>query len=266
MDSGKSGIDRIAQSFASCKRSAALMPYMMGGFPDIETSASIGRAYVEAGADLIELGVPYSDPLADGPVIQAAGLSALEAGTTVGKVLEVAAGLAKKVPVMLMTYANTVYAYGPSKLIKKLEADRIAGLIIPDQPAEECEELLQLCDNSGVALIQLVAPTTTDERMELIGQMARGFIYLVSVVGVTGERATLSHDLGSLVGRVREYTDLPVSVGFGIGTPEQAADVAKLADGVIIGSRLVREISDSASAGEAVELSSRLMREFAAAL
>ncbi len=260
------GVDRIAEAFANCEHGAALMPYMMGGYPDIETSALIGEAYIEGGADLIEFGIPYSDPLADGPVIQAAGQSALAAGATVERTLKVATGLAEKLPVMLMTYTNAIRAYGFAEIAERLAGDRVAGLIVPDLPAEECGELLGLCDDAGIALIQFVAPTTTNERMELIGKVARGFIYLISVTGVTGERASVSSGLGSLVDRVRQHTDLPVSVGFGIGTPEQAADVAKVADGVIIGSRLVREITDSTSSNEAIESSKNLVSGFAGAL
>ncbi len=258
--------DRIATAFTGCGKSAALMPYMMGGFPDMETSAKIGNAYVEGGADLIEFGIPYSDPLADGPVIQLAGQKALSAGATVNGALEVAAELAGRVPVMIMAYANTVHAYGLESLTERLASDRVAGLIVPDQPAEECGELLQLCDKAGIALIQFVAPTTTDERLKRIGVIARGFIYLVSLVGVTGERAGFSHDLGALVERVREHTELPVSIGFGIGTPEQAAQAADIADGVIIGSRLVRAVEEAASVNQAVRSSGKLVSEFAAAL
>ncbi len=236
-----SGVDAIAASFAGDGRRAALMPYMMGGFPDMETSRRIGEAYVDAGADLIELGVPFSDPLADGPVIHAAGTAALRAGATTHEVLAVGRALSERVPVVAMVYANLVIARGLERFADDLAAHGIAGLIVPDLPLEESDGVGEACAAAGVALVPLVAPTTPDERMARIGARARGFVYAVSVTGTTGERASPSESFGAIVERAKAATTVPVALGFGIGTPEQAREAADAgADGVIVGSRLVR--------------------------
>ena len=181
--SGRSlpGTERIAAAFADSGKRAAFMPYLMGGFPDLATSCGIGEAYAASGADLVELGVPFSDPLADGPVIQAAGTAALEAGATVEDVLRVGGVLAGSVPVIVMAYANLVLARGTEVFARDLAASEISGLIVPDLPMEEAPALLAACDAEGVALVPLVAPTTTDERLAEIGPRARGFLYTVSV-------------------------------------------------------------------------------------
>ncbi len=222
------------------------MPYLMGGFPDLERSLAIGRACVAAGADLLELGVPFSDPLADGPVIHAAGTAALKAGATLDGVLEVAAELGRGgIPVVLMCYSNMILSRGLERFADQLAAVDAAGLIVPDLPLEEAADALQACDDRGLALVPLVAPTTPDERLERIGGQARGFVYAVSLVGTTGERASLADALPAFIDRVRARTDTPVAVGFGIGTPEQATAAADArADGVIIGTRLVRAARD----------------------
>ncbi len=262
-----SGTDRIAEAFARARaegRRAALMPYLMGGFPDLEASRRIGLAYVNAGADLIELGVPFSDPLADGPVVHQAGTVALQAGATVEGVLDVGAVLAREVPVVAMCYANPIFARGAERFLDSLAARSISGLIVPDLPGEEGDELRSICDSHGVALVPLIAPTTTEERLARIGAEARGFVYAVSVTGTTGERANLAEALTELVGRAASNTEVPVAVGFGIGTPEQvraAADAG--ADGVIIGSRLVRAAGQEQDPVAATE---ELVRSFAAAL
>jgi tryptophan synthase alpha chain len=246
------GIARIAAAFAASGKSAALMPYLMGGFPDLPTSRAIGEAYVDAGADLIELGVPYSDPLADGPVIQAAGSAALRAGATVGGVLGVCEALAPRVPVALMCYSNLVVARGLERFAADLAERGACGLIVPDLPLEEAPVVLAACDAVGIALVPLVAPTTPDERLELIGARARGFLYTVSVTGTTGERAGLGA-IGPVIERARAHTEVPVAVGFGIGTPEQAAGAARAgAQGVIVGTRLVREATEAADPVAAV--------------
>jgi tryptophan synthase alpha chain len=258
-----SGVERIADAFADSGKRAAFMPYLMGGFPDLATSRGIGEAYAAAGADLIELGVPFSDPLADGPVIQAAGTAALDAGATVEDVLRVGGALAASVPVVAMAYANLVLAPGPEAFARDLAASGISGLIVPDLPMEEAPALLAACDAEGVALVPLVAPTTTEERLAEIGARARGFLYTVSVTGTTGERDALD-GLAAVLARVRAYADVPVAVGFGIATPEQAAAAAAAgADGVIVGSRLVRAAAEADDAPAAV---ARLVGEFAAAL
>ena len=240
------------------------MPYLMGGFPDLEASLRIGRAYAERGADLVELGVPFSDPLADGPVIHAAGTAALEAGATVAGVIEVARGLAVEVPVVVMCYANQILARGLERFLDMLSGASVSGLIVPDLPLEESEAALEAADARGLALVPLAAPTTPEARLERIGARARGFLYLVSLTGTTGERSSIERSLPALIERVRTHTEVPVAVGFGIGTPEQAQSVAEAgADGVIIGSRLVRAAAD---AEEPAEAAGALVGEFADAL
>ncbi len=241
-----SGVERIASAFASRKRRAALMPYLMGGFPTLAQSARIGEAYVRAGVELIELGMPYSDPLADGPVIHAAGTHALARGATVSGVLEVARALSASVPVVLMCYANMVFAPGAEAFVERLAVTGACGLIVPDLPVGEAPEVLEACDAHGLALVPLVAPTTTPERLALIGEQARGFLYTVSVVGTTGEREALSDRFAEIVARAKASTEVPVALGFGIGTPEQARMAADAgADGVIVGTRLVRAVSEA---------------------
>jgi tryptophan synthase alpha chain len=243
------GTDRIADAFASHGRRAALMPYLMGGYPDLDTSRAAGLAASDAGADLIELGVPFSDPLADGPVIHAAGTEALAAGATPHGVLRVCEALAERLPVVLMVYANLVLAGGAERFAARAAAAGAAGLIVPDLPHDEAGELRAACDAEGLALVPLVAPTTPDERLELIGRDARGFVYAVSLTGTTGERDALPPGLTEMVGRVRAHTSLPVAVGFGIATSEQARAVAEVADGVIVGSRLVRAVREGGAVG-----------------
>ncbi len=246
-----SGAERLAAAFDPEDRRAALMPYLMGGFPDLATSEAVGRAYVQAGADVLELGVPYSDPLADGPVVHAAGGAALRAGARLDGVLEVGGALAKDVPVVLMCYANIVYARGLEAFAGALAEQHIAGLIVPDLPLEEAPAALAACDEAGVALVPLVAPSTPDERLAAIGEGARGFVYTVSVAGTTGERAAFGDGLDAVLDRVRRHTHVPVALGFGISTPEHARAAADAgADGVIVGSRLVREVAEAVDHGQ----------------
>jgi tryptophan synthase alpha chain len=258
------GRQRIAAAFADAKGRAALMPYLMGGFPTMEESLRIGEAYADGGADLIELGVPFSDPLADGPVIHAAGTEALRAGATVAGVLEVCSALSQRVPIVLMLYANLVLARGPEAFAAALVDAGASGLIVPDLPMEESGPLLAACDAAGIALVPLVAPTTPDDRLAAIGARARGFVYTVSVVGTTGERAALSDTFGSVITRTKAHTDVPVALGFGIGSPAQALQAAEAgADGVIVGSRLVRAAGESDDPAGAVR---ELVGGFSAAL
>jgi tryptophan synthase alpha chain len=248
------GADRIAAAFdasGSSGKRAAFMPYLMGGFPDLEASAAIGAAYADGGADLVELGVPFSDPLADGPVIQAAGTAALATGATVDGVLGVAERLAARLPVVVMCYSNLVLARGADAFAGALSASGVSGLIVPDLPFEESAAILEACGAAGVALVPLVAPTTPDNRLERIGRQAQGFLYTVSVTGTTGERGAL--DIESVVARAKAHAGVPVALGFGIGTPEQAAAAAAAgADGVIVGSRLVRAAAEADDPAPAV--------------
>jgi tryptophan synthase alpha chain len=261
------GIERIAEAFASARangRAAALMPYMMGGFPTLAESEAIGLAYSEAGADLIELGVPFSDPLADGPVIHAAGVAALRAGATVQAVLDIARAISPRVPVVVMCYANPIFARGLERFIDTLSTCGVSGLIVPDLPFEEAPDVLAACDARGIALVPLVAPTTPEERLREIGGRARGFLYTVSLTGTTGERSGPQAGLSEIVARAGAATDVPVAVGFGIGTPEQAAGAAAAgADGVIVGTRLVRAAAEAERPAMAV---SELMHAFSSAL
>jgi tryptophan synthase alpha chain len=244
--------DRIATAFASHGRRAALMPYLMGGYPTLDASRDIGFACADAGADLVELGVPFSDPLADGPVIHAAATEALRAGATPLWVLEVCAAVAERIPVVLMAYANLVL--GHEGFLDKAIAAGASGLIVPDLPHDEAADLRGECDARGLALVPLAAPSSTDERLADIGRDARGFVYTVSLAGTTGERDDLPPELSRTVERVRAATSVPVAVGFGISTPEQARAVGDIADGVIVGSRLVRAAGEggAAAVGELV--------------
>ncbi len=253
--------DPIAGAFSAHGKRAALMPYLMGGYPSIEESVAAGLAAADAGADLLELGIPFSDPLADGPVIHAAGTAALAAGATPHGVLGVCEQIAVRVPVVLMVYANIVLTAGASSFALKAASAGASGLIVPDLPHDEAGEVRAACDAEGLALVPLVAPTTTPERIAAIGADARGFVYVVSLTGTTGERDEVQEGLAQTVERVRASTDVPVAVGFGISTPEQARSVAELADGVIVGSRVVR------AAGEGgAEAVGSVVRELAAAL
>jgi tryptophan synthase alpha chain len=225
------------------------MPYLMGGHPDLVTSRACIGAAVEAGADLIELGIPFSDPLADGPVIHAAGSAALAAGVKPRDVLALCEEAAGRVPVLLMVYANLVLAHGGDDFVRRAAAAGAAGLIVPDLPHDESGAVREACDAAGLALVPLVAPTTPDERLRAIGEDARGFVYAVSLTGTTGERGELPPGLPELVGRVRRTTELPVAVGFGISTEQQARTVGDVADGVIVGSRVVRAAGEEGAEG-----------------
>ena len=258
-----SGPERIAEAFSSCEGRAALMPYLMGGFPDVATSLAIGNGYADGGADLIELGVPFSDPLADGPVIQSAGSAALSAGATLDRVVEVASALSARVPVVLMCYSNAILARGTDLFISEIASAGVSGLIVPDLPLEEAPATAESCAASGIAFVPLAAPTSTDERLAKIGASAQGFLYTVAVAGTTGERGDDS-GYADVIARVRAHTSAPVALGFGISTPEQASAAADAgADGVIIGSRLVREASESDDPASACE---GLVEQFAKAL
>jgi tryptophan synthase alpha chain len=245
----QSGMQRIEAAFAAVHArdgAAALMPYLMAGFPTLAESLAIGEACARAGADLLELGVPYSDPLADGPVIHDAGTRALAAGANVAGVLEVARALAQSIPVVLMCYANMVYAPGVEAFVERLAQSGACGLIVPDLPLEEADEVQRACNACGLALVALVAPTTPSERLRAIGERARGFLYAVSVVGTTGERAALQDSFAAVIERAKAATTIPVALGFGISTPEHARQAADAgADGVIVGTRLVRAAGES---------------------
>jgi len=264
----ESGIERIAAAFAGARSQgrAALMPYLMGGFPDMTTSAAVIDAYADTGADLIELGVPYSDPLADGPVIHAAGTAALAAGTRFDGVLALCERVAARVPVLPMVYANVVLTLGPERFAAALAGAGAAGAIIPDLPREQDPSVAEALLGRGLAPVGFVAPTTTPERLAEIAAAAVGFTYVVALAGVTGERDELPDGLADLVAAVRDGSDAPAAVGFGIGTPAQAARVGAVADGVIIGSRLVRAVADAADADAAADAVSAFLADTRTAL
>jgi tryptophan synthase alpha chain len=259
----------IEEAFAAAQAEgrAALMPYMMAGFPDRESSLAIAAAYVDAGADLIELGVPFSDPLADGPVIHAAATAALESGATLATAIEICESVSDRVPVVFMVYANMVLAHGGAAEFARRAAEAgAAGAIVPDLPLGEAEDVREAFTAAGLALVPLVAPTTPPERRTAICAAARGFVYVVSTVGTTGERAEVPVALADLVAAAKAEAEVPVAVGFGIGTPEQAAQVGEIADGVIVGSRLVRAAGEAGSAEGAAEAVAAFLHETRVAL
>lgn len=240
------GIEHIKNAFTQGR--PAFMPYSVLGYPTRQAGLETIRAVVAAGADLLELGVPFSDPLADGPTIQAATQKSLENGTTVKDCLAQVRELRQQgidTPALLMGYINPILAYGPEKFTADAAAAGVDGLIVPDLPPEEAAELETLCAEHGLALVYLLAPTSTPERIKTVVEKSQGFIYLVSLTGVTGARNELPSDLAEFVARVRAQTSLPLAVGFGIGNGEQARAVGRLADGVIVGSALVKRAAES---------------------
>lgn len=227
------------------KNGKAFIAFITCGDPDLETTAAAVRAAVENGADLIELGIPFSDPTAEGPVIQAANIRALAGGVTTDRIFDFVRELRRdvKIPMVFMTYANVVFSYGSERFISMCSQVGIDGLILPDLPFEEREEFLPECHKYGVDLISLIAPTS-EGRVAMIAREAEGFLYLVSSLGVTGVRNEIETDLASMVQMVRQNTDVPCAIGFGISTPEQAKQMAGLSDGVIVGSAIVRLLEE----------------------
>ncbi len=234
-------MNRIENVFNN-RQHKALIPYITVGYPDIEATMDAVPALEKAGADIIELGIPFSDPLADGATIQKASFNALKKGVTPKLCLETAGKLSKmvKIPLVFMTYSNIVMSYGIATFCRDAAASGVSGLILPDLPPEEAGEFEAACRVNGIDLIYFLAPTSSPDRIKTVAARASGFIYLVSVAGVTGARNTLPADLAAFVSRVKKETVKPVCVGFGISTPEQAGEVASVADGVIIGSRIIQ--------------------------
>jgi tryptophan synthase alpha chain len=238
------GGDRIRAAFAEAGR-PLFIPYVMGGFPDLETSAA-HLAALSRHADLIEVGIPFSDPLADGPTIQAAGQRALERGTTPEDVIAIAEGLGDAAPpVVLLTYVNVVLAAGARTFMERAARAGVAGVILPDLPIDEGDDLREQARRAGVGVVPLAAPTTSEERLAAIGRRADGFVYCVSVAGVTGGDLAVDAGLRAFLARARARIDAPLAVGFGIRTPAQVAAVGRIADGVIVASQLIRIIEDA---------------------
>lgn len=255
-------MSRIKEAFENGK---AFIAFVTCGDPDLETTGAVVREMVKNGADLIELGIPFSDPTAEGPVIQGANLRALNGGVTTDQIFEFVKELRRdvSVPMVFMTYANVVFSYGVERFISTCRKIGMDGLILPDLPYEEKEEFQPICRRFGLELISLIAPTS-ENRIAMIAGEAEGFVYLVSSLGVTGVRSEIKTDLTSIVEAIRRNTDIPCAIGFGISTPEQAARMAGLADGVIVGSAIVRLIEKYGR--QAPEHVGRYVKEMKAAI
>lgn len=232
---------KIADAFANGK---AFIPFLTCGDPDLETTEKLIGAIAEAGADLIELGIPFSDPTAEGPVIQDANLRALSAGTTTDKIFDMVRRVRQTVsiPMVFMTYANVIFSYGADRFLKTAAEIGMNGIIVPDVPFEEKQEFEPLCQKYGLAQISMIAPTSHD-RIRAIAEQANGFLYCVSSLGVTGTRTAITTDIGAMVKLVKDVKDIPCAVGFGISTPEQAENMCRQADGAIVGSAIVKLIA-----------------------
>ena len=243
-------MSRLAKKFAELKKEgrAAFIPFISAGDPDMETSLAILEALPGCGADIIELGMPFSDPMADGPAVQASSTRALKAGATLSKVIELVRKFRKKdtrTPIVLMGYFNPIHAYGTARFARDVAAAGVDGLIAVDLPIEEDEVLRLPAAAQGVDLIRFVTPTTGEARLKRIVEAASGYLYYVSVAGVTGTKSFTEADVAAALARVRAATPLPVAVGFGIKTPEQAATIARLADGVVVGSAIVSKVAET---------------------
>ncbi len=238
-------MSRIREAFDNKK---AFIAFLTAGDPDFETSVKNFRAVAEAGADLIEVGIPFSDPIAEGPVIQEADIRALSAGMTVNRVFDLVTEVRKtvKTPMVFMTYANPVFHYGLDAFFERAAAVGIDGIIIPDVPFEESKEFADVADKYGLDFISMIAPTS-EARIRDIAAKARGFIYVVSSMGVTGVRSEITTDLEGIISAIKEVTDVPAAIGFGISTPDQARKMSAYADGVIVGSAMVRIIAEKGS-------------------
>ncbi len=251
-------MNRIRQKFDELRKSGkkAFIPYLMGGDPDLSHTVAMLELLMEAGVDFIEIGVPFSDPLADGPVIQQAAVRSLQSGCTFDKLLPTIREVNKSgnVPLIFMIYYNMILQRGIKRFIEEIANCGCSGLIIPDLPPDEAGEVIDLTSSSGIGLNFLVAPTSSDKRISMAANVSTGFLYAVSLKGVTGVRTALPPELPQFVNRIKSITSNPVAVGFGISTPEQAKDVARLADGVIIGSAIVKAMAGDPSFKEARKL------------
>jgi tryptophan synthase alpha chain len=242
-------VSGFARAFAraAAEDRAAMMPYVMTGYPEPESAPEIALALERGGADLLEIGMPFSDPLADGPTVQRAATVSLANGTTVARCIETVARIRERsaIPMVLMGYYNPIRQYGVKRFCREAAEAGAEGLILPDVPPEEAEDVRETARSSGLDLIFLVAPTSTEVRLERAAEIGCGFLYCVSLTGVTGARADVSEGLEGFLGRVRRHTDLPLAVGFGISTPEHARAVARVADGVIVASALINLMDET---------------------
>jgi tryptophan synthase alpha chain len=269
---------RLRRAFRAPRaRRAALIPYLTGGHPSLGASDALIPTLIDAGADVVELGVPFSDPIADGPVVQQSTHAALTAGVTPNDVLALAAAHSAAVPFVLLTYLNSVLAYGAERFFERASSAGVEALVIPDLPldeacgrdvglAREAGGLAWLAAGAGISLVPMATPTSTDARLDLVAASATSFVYCVAVTGVTGARTEIGAELPGLLARLRARTDAPLAVGFGISTAEQAASVAALADGVIIGSALIDAVSRAATGDEACAAARRLVGDASAAI
>ncbi len=239
---------RISRKFQMLKKDnrKAFIAYIMAGDPNIRRTKELVRILEDCSVDIIELGVPFSDPLADGPTIQAAAQRALEDGTTLHTVIDLVADLRKttQIPIILMTYYNPIFKYGEKKFVEDACAAGVDGIIVPDLPPDEAEGMMKLTKNKPFDVIFLLAPTSTGDRVKKVGQASRGFIYYVSITGITGSKLNLDPAIESHMQYIRSMSDTPIAVGFGISTPEEASLVARFADGVIIGSAIVKKVNE----------------------
>lgn len=235
-------MNRIEEAFANKK---AFIPFVTAGDPTLDTTREIILAMQEAGADLIEIGIPFSDPVAEGPVIQEADIRALSGGTTTDKIFDMVQGISDelRIPVVFMSYINPIYVYGVEKFAKRTKECGVAGVIVPDVPFEEREEIRETFASYGLTVISMVAPTSA-ERVKMIAKEAEGFLYCVSSLGVTGVRTEISTDIAGLIAMVKEVKDIPCAIGFGISTSEQAKKMAGISDGAIVGSAIVKIIAE----------------------
>lgn len=254
-------MNRLTKRFQSPDK--PLVCFLTAGDPDLETTSKIVPAIHKAGADIVELGIPFSDPMADGPAIQAASFRAINSGTTTDGVLSCVKAIRKtcEIPIVLMTYFNPIRHYGLDKFAQDAVESGADGVIITDLPADEANEWIECADRYGIGTVFLVAPTSTDERIRLAADNTTGFVYCVSRTGVTGAQSSLPEELTGLVARIKSLTDKPVAVGFGISTAEQVKQVSEIADGVVVGSALVNAIATAENSEDAVSAAVEFVKE-----